>query len=91
MKTRKKKPQFKCAIENCWNLVRVEGRFCVACQAWWYRIVLKDANDLAEYVRKVTRYSGRLGVLSPKKKVEGLRPEYKFDYSKSKKNPYIGV
>lgn len=64
MRGRKAKPQFKCGIENCWNFVPVEGRFCVACRAWWYRIVLKDPNDLADYVRKVTRYSGRLGVLA---------------------------
>ncbi len=69
MRPSRKKKEFRCAIQNCWNTVTVEGRFCSACQSWWYRIALKDANDLAVYVRRVTRYGSRLGVLSARWKV----------------------
>lgn len=64
---RKNAKKFKCVTESCWAMVGTEGRFCVACQAWWYRIVLKDAHDLALYVRRVQRFGGRLGILAARK------------------------
>lgn len=62
---RRSRKKFQCGMgTTCWNRVTVEGRLCTACSAWWYRIVLKDAEDLALYVRKVNRYAGRLGSIA---------------------------
>ena len=57
MRSKRTKP---CPIEGCWEQIGVRRALCAACTNWWYRISLKSTHELASYVRRMTRYSGRL-------------------------------
>lgn len=54
-----KKDETKCPIPGCWKTSR-KGRLCTACAAWWYRVQLKTAGELAEYYNRAHRMSNRL-------------------------------
>lgn len=53
-----------CPVENCWQPVKAAG-LCGACYSWWNRIKFKDAPQLAEYLQRLNRFSGRAGRIAP--------------------------
>jgi len=56
-KTRKKK-LMPCPMQSCWE-VTPGGKLCGACSSWWYRVQLKSALELGDYLRRLDRFSGR--------------------------------
>jgi len=57
LKARKKK-LMPCPMQNCWELTP-GGKLCGACSSWWYRVQLKSALELGDYLRRLDRFSGR--------------------------------
>jgi hypothetical protein len=50
----------KCPVPNCWEKIGEHQALCRACTSWWYRMALRDAHDLARYMKRLSRMNGRV-------------------------------
>ena len=72
MKRTEKKTETKpCPILGCWNRIPLTKHLCEACTSWWYRVSMKDPRELAEYIRRMGRYAGRLQRIGKSERVGG--------------------
>lgn len=55
----KTKPTKQCPMENCWEQIPVRRHLCSACTSWWHRLQIKDERELASYLQRLGRFSGR--------------------------------
>ena len=62
--TTKREKKYPCPIPGCWQKTSTERSLCSACRSWWYRISTKTHQELAQYVQRVGRFSGRLTRIS---------------------------
>jgi len=58
----KPKPQpktKKCPIPDCWEQIPEHHALCPACRSWWQRMQMKDERELASYMQRLGRFTGR--------------------------------
>ncbi len=49
-----------CPMPGCWReSARIKGGMCTACLSWWHRISIYSPRELAAYLQRLGRFSGR--------------------------------
>ena len=63
-----------CPMPGCWReSLTKKGGFCSACSSWWNRISIKNGSEMAHYMQRLGRFTGRFGYMRNRKYMKAVK------------------